>query len=116
MNRKMIIFEKLNPTLAFAKMVIFSFIFMFHFRHSFKLRYDASFFAVTTTINGDAPSFGTPLPPQQLCHHLPSPLPRTLAHRPTPPTAANQPHWALGNFFCHVFLYFQLTNLFICFF
>jgi hypothetical protein len=41
MNPKMIIFEKSNPTLALGKMVIFTFIFTFHFYRSFKLRSDA---------------------------------------------------------------------------
>ena len=59
----------------------------------------------------------TPLPPQ--LRHLPSPLPRPLPHRLSPPTTANQPHraqtttkvvWALGNlFFLSSFLFF-LTN------
>jgi hypothetical protein len=38
MHRKMIIFEK---SFAFAKVVIFTVIFPFHFRRSFKLRSDA---------------------------------------------------------------------------
>src|SRR6202041_1799523 len=71
MNRKMTIFEKSNHTLASAKMVIFTFIFMFHFRLSFKLRYDAHSDQPPSTAT---PSF-TPLPPQQVRHHLPSPLP-----------------------------------------
>jgi hypothetical protein len=54
MNWKMIIFEKWNPSLPFTKMVIFGFIFMFHFCGFFKLRSDAWSFAVTT-INDDAP-------------------------------------------------------------
>ena len=38
---KMIIFEKSNPSLAFAKMIIFTFIFTLHFCCSFKPRSDA---------------------------------------------------------------------------
>jgi hypothetical protein len=41
MSRKMIIFEKWTPSLAFPKMIIFPFIFQSHFCSSFKLRSDA---------------------------------------------------------------------------
>jgi len=63
----------------------------------------------------------TPLPLQQLCHHLPSPLPLPLPHQLASPTTTNQPHWAhtmtevvwaLGNLFFQVlFFSFQLTNV-----
>ena len=67
MNGKMIIFEKLNPTLAFTKMFIFPFIFPSHFCWSFEL-HSAAYLAGTST-----PSlvWYHPLPPH---HHPPLPL------------------------------------------
>ena len=38
---KMVIFEKSNLMLAFAKVVIFTFIFTLHFHHNFKLHSNA---------------------------------------------------------------------------
>jgi hypothetical protein len=116
MNQKMIIFEKSNPNLALAKMLIFTFIFTFHFCCSFKLCSNAQSFA----INNDThpPSF-MPLPLPQPCHHLPSPLLCPLLHCLTPPAAANQPHqmsviiWALGNFF--KFFSFHFNQLILSF-
>ena len=104
MNRKMIIFEKSNPSLTFAKMVIFTFIFTSHFSRSFKLRSD--------THQQRRPPTSIPH-----THHLPSLLPRPLLHQLMQPTITNQPHWAqttievvwaLGNvFFSSSFLCFS---------
>ncbi|KAF8233985.1 hypothetical protein L208DRAFT_860432 [Tricholoma matsutake] len=70
-NSKMIIFQKSNLPSLLQKW-------------SFSLSF-------STTINGDAPPSRLY---QQLRHHLPSPLPHPLPHSLTPPTVANQPHWA----------------------
>ena len=70
------------------------------------------------------PSMTMP-PPSHLCHHMPSPLLHSLLHHLTPPAPTNQPHhaqmmtdviWALGTFFQVLFISFQPTNSFICFF
>ena len=105
MNRKMIIFDKSDPSLAFAKMVIFTFIFTSYFSCFFKLRSD--------THQQWRPPTSIPH-----THHLPLLLPCPLLHQLTQPTITNQPHraqttmevvWALGNVFFKFFsLLFKL--------
>jgi len=80
MNQKMTIFEKLNPSLAFVKMIIFTFIFPFHFCCSVKLCSDAQSFqwhhhqwrhpspshlytSTTTTTTPSPPAVTAPMPP-----------------------------------------------------
>ena len=93
MKAKRSLFAKWAYTPHFAK----SLLFVFTFCRSFKLRSDAwATINVASTFDDDA-SLTPPLPPQ-LCHHPPSPLPRPLPHRLTPPTAANQPHRAQTSF------------------
>jgi hypothetical protein len=54
--------EKLNPSLTFTKMIIFTFIFTFHFSHSFKPCFNAfTQLMMMMTIN-------TGLPPSTLYH------------------------------------------------
>ena len=125
-NLKMIIFEKSNPSLTFAKWWFWlsSWLSIFVILSNPALMPNSLQSPSSTTM---APLPHTSTPPQ-LCHHLLSLLPCPLLHQLMPPTAANQLQpvqitskwqqvvWVLGFFFWVLFFALQLTNVFICFF
>ena len=98
-NRKMILLEKSNPSLASAKTIIFPCIFLFHFRRSFKLRSNAYESAYLSRWHINHP-LSHALPPLQLHSHPPSSLWHHLLSCEWPQTTpTTHPHHSATHFY-----------------